>query len=170
MRFVWQSGLILVTPILIWNILLHHDLPPSYQHGGRWNDYPLALSLSEHITRVLTFVLCAFLIIDYSKPVNYRAWTIYIVGTLLYFGSWLAVILWPLSNWSQSLIGFTSPRLDSYVMVTRDRVFELKNVFKKSFSQIFILLNGSSIYVVPYVSCRIRFHQIKKALSLDKAL
>jgi hypothetical protein len=109
MRFVWQSGLILVTPILIWNILLHHDLPPSYQHGGRWNDYPLALSLSEHITRVLTFVLCAFLIIDYSKPVNYRAWTIYIVGTLLYFGSWLAVILWPLSNWSQSLIGFTSP-------------------------------------------------------------
>jgi hypothetical protein len=115
MRFVWQSGVILILPILIWNIFLYPYLPTLYQTGSSWSDFPESLSLYEDITRVLTFALATLLVIDYSKSIKTFAHLTYIMGVLFYFGSWIMVIVWPGSYWSKGILGFSAPAWSAIV-------------------------------------------------------
>lgn len=65
--------------------------------------------IGENIFRAIIFLLPIFFKIDLSKHVGKLGLAIYIVGSLIYFASWIIVMYAPSSAWSNSVFGFAAP-------------------------------------------------------------
>jgi len=100
---------ILTVPILLWNILLANKLPKDFQPEIFWKDIPTYLTYGENISRTLVFILTLMMPLCISTLTQKRGLLLYIAGTVLYFASWIVLITFPNSGWSNSLIGFTAP-------------------------------------------------------------
>jgi hypothetical protein len=107
-RYALSCGLLLV-PAILWNIALTEYLPPAFSLAEFWRDIPAPLAFAENSLRVAVFALPFFMPLDVSAPASKRALLIYVTGTLVYFASWLSLILSPASSWSTSALGFTAP-------------------------------------------------------------
>ena len=113
LQLTWLNGFLLILPLLLWNLAL----------GGRITDprvtsdanSPGWLLAAENITRVLVFALPLFIPMprgaDWHSAVARAGLVVYSVGTLVYFASWLPLLLSPGSAWSNSALGLLSPRL-----------------------------------------------------------
>lgn len=108
LRFVKSCGLLLI-PALAWNLALADQLPPTFSKANFWNDIPPSLAAIENGTRAVIFTLPFFMPLDIESPVQTRGLVLFSVGTLAYFASWLALIIWPSSAWSASAAGFLAP-------------------------------------------------------------
>lgn len=53
--------------------------------------------------------------LDVSAPTSKRALLVYAIGTLVYFASWLALILFPASSWATSALGFVAPAYTPFI-------------------------------------------------------
>lgn len=107
-RYAMSCGLLLV-PAILWNIALADQLPPAFSRAEFWRDIPAPLALAENILRVAVSALPFFMPLSLAAPTSNRALLIYTTGTLVYFASWLALILFPTSSWSTSALGFIAP-------------------------------------------------------------
>ena len=67
------------------------------------------MTLAENSLRVAVFVIPFLMPLELAVPGAARALVVYAVGTLVYFASWLALILFPVSRWSTSALGFAAP-------------------------------------------------------------
>lgn len=103
-----SCGLLLV-PAAVWNVAFVDQLPPAYASAQFWRDIPASLAFIENALRMLVFALPFAMPLDLSTPAQRRALLIFVVGTLVYFGSWLAVMALPTSSWSTSMFGFAAP-------------------------------------------------------------
>lgn len=107
LRFL--NGLILLLPLLAWNMALGPRLTleaiTSDAHSPKW------LLMAETITRIIVFSLPLFLPLEFKSAWNKAGLAVYIIGTLVYFASWLPLMLAPSSAWSHSTIGLLAPRL-----------------------------------------------------------
>lgn len=103
-----SCGLLLI-PAIIWNIALARYLPPAFAPAEFWRDIPAPLPLTENSLRLAVFVLPFLMPLDLEAPGRKRACAVFAIGTILYFGSWLALILSPASAWSTTALGFTAP-------------------------------------------------------------
>lgn len=101
-------GLLLV-PAAVWNIALRRYLPTSFAPAEFDRDIPTALALTENGLRLAIFVLPFLMPLDLTVPGRNRALFVFTAGTLLYFASWLPLILLPSSAWSSSALGFAAP-------------------------------------------------------------
>lgn len=106
---------LLLIPIFLWNILLYDYLPDLYQTDFFDRDLPKFIVYSENILRVIVFVLPVFMIFSLRTKQQKRGFKLYLVGVLLYFSSWVLVIIAPESAWSKSLIGFTAPAFTTII-------------------------------------------------------
>lgn len=106
---------LLLIPIFLWNILLYDYLPDLYQTDFFDRDLPKFIVYSENVLRILVFVLPVFMILSLKTKQQKRGFTLYLVGVLLYFSSWILVIVAPESAWSKSLIGFTAPAFTTII-------------------------------------------------------
>lgn len=100
---------LLTLPILVWNILLTNELPKAFQPEIFWNKIPAFLTYGENIFRTIVFALTLFIPLSISTPLQKKGLLLYLGGTLLYFGSWLTLIYFSNSQWSNSLLGFMAP-------------------------------------------------------------
>ncbi|WP_157585597.1 hypothetical protein [Runella zeae] len=100
---------LLTIPIMIWNIVLTSKLPKDFQPEIFWKDIPTLLTYGENISRALVFMLTFLMPLRISTPTQKKGLYIYLGGVLLYFASWLVLILFPDSKWSNSTVGFTAP-------------------------------------------------------------
>lgn len=107
-RYVLNCGLLLL-PAVAWNIGLTQHLPAAFQPAEFWREIPAPLAFTENALRIAVFVLPFLMPLDLARPGARRALLVFIVGTLVYFASWLALILYPDSAWSRSLLGFAAP-------------------------------------------------------------
>ncbi len=105
----WLNCFLLTIPVLIWNIALAEKLPQSFQPEIFWHQIPALLTVGENVSRLLVFILAALMPISYSWKNQIKGWAIYWAGIVLYFSSWLMLILLPNSPWSQSSLGFMAP-------------------------------------------------------------
>jgi hypothetical protein len=107
------NGFLLLLPLLAWNLALGSRLSQeaitSDAHSPKW------LLVAENITRVLVFALPLLLPIQLKEAWNKAGLAVISLGTLIYFGSWLPLLLAPDSAWSQSAIGFLAPRLTPFI-------------------------------------------------------
>lgn len=100
---------LLLIPIFLWNILLMDELPQGYQAEVFWKDIPEIITYSENILRIIVFALPAFMVLSLQSNTQKIGLVLYVLGLLVYFASWLIMIIEPTIDWSQSLVGFMAP-------------------------------------------------------------
>ena len=85
------NGFLLIIPLLAWNLALGPRLTLeaviSDAHSPAW------LLMAENITRLIIFALPLFLPLDFKGVWNKTGLAVYGLGTLIYFASWLPLLL-----------------------------------------------------------------------------
>jgi hypothetical protein len=100
---------LLTIPILIWNIVFTNKLPKDFQAEVFWNDIPVFLTYGEKISRMIVFLITFLMPLHILTITQKRGFLLYIGGTILYYTSWLFLIYFPDSEWSNHVIGFMAP-------------------------------------------------------------
>ena len=100
---------LLTLPILLWNIAFSSRLPSTYQPDIFWHNIPPVIEYGESIFRMLAFLLMFLMPLRISTTTQKAGLIVYIVGTLLYFAAWIALIFYPQSLFSNSMLGFMAP-------------------------------------------------------------
>lgn len=100
---------LLLIPILSWNIFLTPHLPEKFSPNIFWEDIPTWISIGENSFRIAIMIIPAFLILSIKETIERIGFSLYLLGTSIYFLSWLILIVYPASNWSQSIWGFMAP-------------------------------------------------------------
>ena len=109
LELTWVNGFWLLLPLLAWNIIFGSKITQekitSDAHSPVW------LLGAENIFRLATFILPLFLRMKFDSNFGKIGLIFYIIGTLIYFASWLPLMFAPQSNWSQSISGLFAARL-----------------------------------------------------------
>lgn len=109
----WLNCFWLVLPLLAWNIFLGPKITQeqvtSDAHSPGW------LLMAENISRMAVFALPLLLPLRLPDMTSKSGLAIYVLGTLVYFASWLPLIYVPQSAWSQSAAGLLAPRLTPFL-------------------------------------------------------
>ena len=107
----------LILPLLAWNIVLGSRITQeaitSDAHSSKW------LLIAENGARILVFALPLLIPLprgaDWQSALPKAGLIIYIVGTLVYFATWLPLMFAPASAWSNSTLGLLAPRLTPFL-------------------------------------------------------
>lgn len=105
-QVVLNGGLLILIPN-IFNILFYKYLPEAFSLEVFTNNIPNYVLILENIGRICIFGL-PFLF-KYNLKHSKSGILLYSIGLLVYFVSWFALIIFPNSLWSTSIIGFTAP-------------------------------------------------------------
>lgn len=101
--------LLLIIPALVFNIVFIKLLPPAYQMDVFWKDVPGWLGINENLFRSLVFFLPVLMPLNITTRSQRIGLGLYLSGTIIYFLTWFALILFPSSAWSVSPFGFMAP-------------------------------------------------------------
>ncbi len=105
----WLNCFWLLVPLLIWNVVLTPRITIkeiiSDAHSPNW------LLAAENVMRILVFAFPILLPLQVKDPLSKIGLILYLGGTLIYFATWIPLLLAPDSIWSQSTIGLLAPRL-----------------------------------------------------------
>lgn len=104
-----RNGFLFLVPIMLWDSALTSSLPASYGNPAEWQAANPGLALGENLSRWLVVLLPAFMPIRLVSPRQRAGLVLWTAGVAAYFASWIAVIAWPASAWSQAPIGFLAP-------------------------------------------------------------
>lgn len=97
----------LLIPLLVWNIVLGPKLSdPRLTSDANSPTWQL---IAENGIRILVFALPLLIPLQLGDGMSKAGLIVYGIGTLVYFASWLPLMLAPLSPWSQSGIGALAP-------------------------------------------------------------
>ena len=117
LELYWLNCIWLILPLLAWNLILGPRISDprvtSDSHSPKW------LLIAENIVRILVFALP--LLIPLPRGVNGQpalakaGLAVYILETLVYFVSWLPLLLAPTSTWSNRPAGLQAPRLAPFL-------------------------------------------------------
>lgn len=103
----------LILPLLLWNLALGARITQtaitSDAHSPKW------LLIAENISRILVFALPLIIPIQVRDAWQKTGMIVYILGTLVYFATWLPLLLAPNSAWSTSPAGLLAPRLTPFL-------------------------------------------------------
>jgi hypothetical protein len=105
----WLNCLWLLVPLLVWNLVLAPKITLEKVVSDAYS--PTWLLAAENITRIIIFAFPLLLPLQIQDGPSKMGLAIYVVGTLVYFASWLPLIWMPYSTWSQSATGLLAPRL-----------------------------------------------------------
>lgn len=113
LTLTWFNCFLLMVPLLAWNLVLGPRITdPRVTSDANSQVWLLA---SENTTRILVFALPLLLPLQVKDAWGNAGLIIYIFGTLLYFASWLPLMMSPRSIWSNSGIGLLAPRLTPFL-------------------------------------------------------
>jgi hypothetical protein len=101
--------MLLLLPIMTWNIIFSNKLPVLYSPKVFWKEIPSVIANGENIFRLVVFILPVLMPMRIETQSHKRGLWLYIAGTAIYFISWLAQIYFPQSAWSLSVWGFLAP-------------------------------------------------------------
>lgn len=108
-KLAWLNCFWLIVPLLIWNLVYGPKLTDpriaSDANSPGW------LLIAENIMRMPVFLLPLLIPLQLKEPVSKIGLAIYIIGTLIYFASWLPLLYAPGSAWSNSPLGLLAPAL-----------------------------------------------------------
>lgn len=103
----------LMLPLLVWNVILG----PRIMDARITSDLnsPKWLLIAENVVRIFVFVLPLLLPLQLKDITSKAGLWIYIIGTLIYFASWLPFLIAPQSAWTNSPVGLLAPRLTPFL-------------------------------------------------------
>ena len=100
---------LLAIPILLWDYIFTDKLPKAFQPEIFWKNIPSFIIYGENISRLIMFVFISFMPLKITTSYQMNGLLLYIVGTLLYFASWIVLMYFPDSIWSKSELGLLAP-------------------------------------------------------------
>lgn len=101
--------MLLLLPVMIWNVIFADRLPRLYSPEVFDKDIPTFIIFGENVLRLIVFVLPLLMPLRIETPVQKIGLAFYIAGVVIYFFSWLAQMYFPQSPWSLSAIGSLAP-------------------------------------------------------------
>lgn len=104
-----KNGIWLTFPPLLFSLSLMSRLPAALTPALFNKGIPGVLANGENIVRILVFAMPAFFSIGISTKTQKRGLALYLAGVALYYLSYVALIFFPDSAWSTSMIGFVAP-------------------------------------------------------------
>ena len=107
-HYALSCGLLLI-PAIAWNLAFTSKLMPASAMTEFWRDIPGALVFVENLLRALVFGLPFAMPLQIATKTEWRALLVFGLGTLVYFASWLALMVWPHTAWSTSALGSLAP-------------------------------------------------------------
>ncbi len=114
-KTIISNGFVLLIPIFIWNAVVTKKLPESFDADIMDAGMPKLILIAENLLRMIVFLSPILFKIDISTKMGSIGFALYIVGLLIYFASWLAVILIPETMWSKSVFGYAAPAYTTIV-------------------------------------------------------
>lgn len=147
---------LLLIPLFLWNIILVGNLPKSYSPDIFWKDIPKFIGYSENILRIILFVLPVIMIFSLKTRLQKIGFITYLSGLILYFSSWIIMIISSESNWSKSLIGFMAPAFTTIIFFVGIGLIGNKAFFKFPYlsliyiglSILFVIFHSTHTYIV----------------------
>jgi hypothetical protein len=107
LKLQWLNCFWLLIPILVWNVIFSSKLAhPAFEFDetvARW------VLLLENLLRTAVMVLPIFMPFRWNTPQSQIGIAVYLVGLVVYFASWIPLMLAPDSAWSNSFLGFLAP-------------------------------------------------------------
>jgi hypothetical protein len=107
-RYALSCGLLLI-PTIAWNMAFTSQLMSPAAMADFSRDIPGPLVFIENALRALVFGLPFAMPLQIATQAERRALWVFVLGTLVYFASWLVLMLWPHSAWSLSMLGSLAP-------------------------------------------------------------
>ncbi len=101
--------MLLLLPIMAWNMIFASKLPQAFSQEVFWKDIPPFIGTGENLFRLLVFILPLLMPLRVETQSQKLGLWLYITGTVIYFISWLAQMYFPQSAWSLSAFGFLAP-------------------------------------------------------------
>lgn len=140
LRNILSNGFIPVIPILIWNLLFTSKLPPALGSESFNRAVPLLILLGENILRSIFFLFILFIKLE-IKTVNGRiGFRIYSIGVILYFLSWLLLMYFPNSFWSNNIPGFSAPAVTPFLWMLGISLMAESFYFKLPFIKWYLII------------------------------
>jgi hypothetical protein len=103
------NAILLTLPPLLFNLVFWNSLPKAFSGDQFWKDLPLVVALGVRIGEVFVFAFPVLIRIRLETPRQRLGLRLYGAGLVVYFASWFALMLFPDSVWSTSVIGFMAP-------------------------------------------------------------
>ncbi len=107
-HYARSCGLLLL-PAIAWNLAFTSTLMPAYAMAEFWRDIPAPLAFAENALRAVVFGLPFAMPLHLTSTRERSALAVFVLGTLVYFASWLPLMYWPQSAWSASVLGSLAP-------------------------------------------------------------
>ena len=107
-RYVLSCGLLTV-PALVWNLALMRFLPPALASNEFLRDIPPLVMYGESTLRIAVMVLPFLMPLEVVTVGQRLGLLLFAVGTIVYFVSWVPLMIVPQSPWSTSWLGFVAP-------------------------------------------------------------
>lgn len=99
----------MLVPILVFNWVFVRSLPSAFQMNVFWDRIPWTIAVPENVLRTVVMILPFFMRFGIVEPIQKLGFALYLVGLLVYFASWAALMIFPHSHWSSTAIGFLAP-------------------------------------------------------------
>lgn len=116
MEFCLLNCFYLVLPVLIWNFIFASKLNQDiFKLEIEYNKY---LYITEDVLRYLSFILPILLPIKITQSWQELGIVIYLIGIIIYFISWLPVLLMPENNFTNNKIVLFAPFVTPIVFFT----------------------------------------------------
>ena len=107
-RYLLSCG-VLTVPIVVWNLALTRFLPPALASHEFSRDIPALVTYGENTLRVVVMVLPFLMPLEVATVGQRRGVLLFVVGTIVYFLSWVPLMIVPQTPWSTSWLGFVAP-------------------------------------------------------------
>ena len=101
--------LLLLLPIMAWNLIFAGKLPWAYSEEVFSKNIPSFIVNGENIFRLIVFILPVLMPLRIETQSQKLGLWLYILGSVIYFVSWLAQMYFPQSAWSLSVWEFLAP-------------------------------------------------------------
>lgn len=148
---------LLLVPIFLWNIFLVDSLPPKYSPALFDKGIPSFVSISENVLRGVVFVLPVLMKFELISKRQKVGFALYVIGTLIYFSSWLMLILAPDSSWSESIYGFMAPAYTTLFWLFGIGLIGSKSFLKLRSISIVYLVSAVAFVIVHTTHARLAF-------------
>ena len=107
LKLQWLNCLWLLIPVLVWNAAFSSKLAhPAFKHDEAVPKWVLSL---ENVLRGAVMILPLLMPLRWDTLHSKVGIAVYLVGMVVYFASWIPLMVAPESAWSNSVLGFLAP-------------------------------------------------------------
>jgi hypothetical protein len=139
---VLSNGFVPLIPILVWNYLFASRLPAVFEPKAFNSGIPLIIISGENIFRAVVFIMPLSFRINLLSSIGKSGLLVFLAGASLYFLSWLMLIYFPDSKWSESFFGFTAPAYTPLIWLVGLGLMADSYYFNLPFSRWYYLLSA----------------------------